>query len=326
MQATAPLPTAPPQTTWLRRMLRVWRHPHWRRLIAKFMGIKLGVLRQHRPQPLRVPRRYHRLPRTAPTLRISVVTPSYNQGRFLDQTIRSVLDQNYPQLEYIVQDGGSKDETPGILAHWRQRLAHCESGRDRGQAHAVNLGFRHATGNILAWLNSDDLLLPGALHYVGKYFQRHPEIDVVYGHRVLIDHEGRKIGRWVLPPHDDTILSWADYVPQETMFWRREIWEKVGGAVDESFQFALDWDLLLRFRAAGARFRRLPRFLGAFRVHPEQKTSAQRESVGNREMQRLYQRIHQQPMDATTCFRQMFPYLCRHALCERLHQIGLLRY
>jgi carbamoyltransferase len=327
MQTTAPPPIAPtPQTTWLRRLLRIWRHPHWRYLIARFLGVKLGVLRQYQPRPLRVPRRYHRLPRTTPTLRISLVTPSYNQGRFLEHTIRSVLEQDYPHLQYIVQDGGSSDDTRAILERWRSRLDHCESVADRGQAHAVNLGFRHAAGDVMAWLNSDDLLLPGSLHYIAKFFQRHPDVDVIYGHRVLIDEQGREIGRWVLPPHDDTMLSWADYVPQETMFWRRRVWEQVGGAMDESFQFALDWDLLLRFREAGARFYRVPRFLGAFRVHAEQKTSAQRENVGNHEMQRLYERIHQQPMDAKTCFRQMLPYLCRHAVCQRLYQIGVLRY
>jgi GT2 family glycosyltransferase len=317
---------AVPRASVLGRILHLWRDPYWGGLIRNILGVKIPALRQHAPRPLRIPAWYAQPPRTAPKLRISLVTPSYNQGRFLEATLRSVLEQEYSYLEYIVQDGGSTDESLDVIRRWQHRLAHWESVKDRGQAHAVNLGFRHATGDVMAWLNSDDLLLPGALAYVARYFERHPAIDVVYGHRLLIDHDGNEIGRWILPRHDNAILSWADYVPQETMFWRRRIWDKVGAAMDESFQFTLDWDLILRFRDARARFRRLPRFLGAFRIHPEQKTSAQRVTVGNREMQRLYERVHVRPMTALACLRQVLPYLCRHAVCERLYQLGLVRY
>ena len=111
------------------------------------------------------------------------------------------------------------------------------------------------------------MLLPGALHYVAGFFLDHPEVDVLYGHRVLIDEENREIGRWVLPAHDERTLRWADYVPQETLFWRRRVWEEVGACFDESYRFAVDWDFLLRLQRIGARFARVPRFLGAFRVH-----------------------------------------------------------
>src|SRR5207302_369335 len=147
-------------------------------------------------------------------------------------------------------------------------------------ANGLNVGFEHATGEIMAYLNSDDVLLPGALNYVANYFREHPEVDVVYGHRVVIDEYDQEIGRWVLPGHDDEVLSWADYVPQETLFWRRRIWEDAGGMIDESFRFAIDWDLLIRFRDAGARMARLPRFLGGFRVHPHQKTSKEMADIG----------------------------------------------
>src|SRR5262249_23541680 len=144
---------------------------------------------------------------------------------------------------------------------------------DEGQTQAINLGFQHTSGEIMAYLNSDDLLLPGSLAYVAGYMAAHPEVDVVYGHRILIDECDDEVARWVLPRHDDRVLTWANFVPQETLFWRRRIWERVGGTLDASFQFAMDWDLILRFREAGARFVRLPRFLGAFRVHARQKTS-----------------------------------------------------
>ena len=135
---------------------------------------------------------------TAPLF--SIVTPSFNQGQFLEETIRSVLDQNYPRLEYVIQDGGSTDESVKVIEKYRGRLAHAESRKDKGQGHAINLGFAHATkGDIMAYLNSDDLLLPGSLNYVAAYFERHPKVDVVYGHRVVINEGSREIARWVLP-------------------------------------------------------------------------------------------------------------------------------
>jgi GT2 family glycosyltransferase len=297
-----------------------------RRGLALLVGARLNRLVHYRPRPLRLPRWYYQppsLPVPPPTF--SIVTPSFNQGRFLEATIRSVLDQNYPALEYVVQDGGSTDDTLQILERYRDRLHHVESRRDNGQAHAINLGFQKAVrGDIMAWLNSDDLLLPGTLHYVAAYFARHPEVDVVYGHRIIIDTQGQEVGRWVLPPHCDTMLQWADYVPQETLFWRRRLWERVGG-LDESFQFALDWDLLLRFRQAGARFVRLPRFLGAFRVHAEQKTTAELLDKGAPEMDRIRQRLHGRPVDLEDIRRHMRPYMIRHVLYNRLYQLGLYR-
>jgi len=168
----------------------------------------------------------------------------------------------------------------------------------------------------MAWLNSDDILFPGALAYVADYFARHPDVDVIYGHRILIDENDRQIGRWLLPRHDDNVLSWADYVPQETLFWRRRIWDKVGGKVDESFRFALDWDLLIRFRDAGARFARLPRFLGGFRIHAAQKTSAAISDIGFEEMDRIRQRVLGRVPSRTEVQKAVMPYLLRHAALD----------
>jgi carbamoyltransferase len=290
------------------------------------LGPKLGVLRQYSPRPLKLPSDAANgdLPRPAPV--ISIVTPSYNQATFLERTIRSVLDQGYPRLEYIVQDGGSTDGTLDILRHHAAGLAHWESAPDRGQAHALNLGFRHATGDILAYLNSDDLLLPGAVAQVARFFAARPDVDVVYSHRLIIDTDDHEIGRWILPAHDNAVLVWQDYIPQETLFWRRCLWERVGGCMDESFQFALDWDLLLRFRDAGGRFVRLPCFLGAFRVHPEQKTSARFDELYEPEVSRLRERCHGRMVARAEVVRAVRPYLLRHVLRHHLHRIiGLVR-
>jgi glycosyltransferase involved in cell wall biosynthesis len=122
-----------------------------------------------------------------------VIIPSLNQGRFIERTIKSVLDQSYPNLEYHVQDGGSEDGTKEILACYADRLAGWESRPDTGQSQAINLGFARTSGEIMAWLNSDDIMLPGALAYVAAYFNQHPGIDVVYGHRIVINEGSREI-------------------------------------------------------------------------------------------------------------------------------------
>jgi hypothetical protein len=250
---------------------------------------KLGCLSQYRPIALK----YHRLParkcRQDRLPAIAMVTPSYNQAQYLEQTIRSVLDNGYPFLEYAVVDGGSVDESPLIVRRYSHRLTYWVSEPDRGQSHAIQKGFERVSGDIMGYLNSDDTLLPGALRLVAAYFANHPEVDVVYGHRILIDSSGLEVGRWILPPHSNEATRRADYIPQETLFWRRQLYCSAGG-VDTSFHFAIDWDLILRFQAAGGIFHRLPYFLACFRVHDSQKTSAMNESVGEAEVELLRER------------------------------------
>jgi len=304
---------------------KIYRHWRWRQFLKRLCGVRLGITPHYSPRAITVPASYTKAPSIDWPL-ISIVTPSFNQGRFLERTIRSVLDQHYPKLEYIIKDGGSSDETIDVLDRYKPSLNYSESSKDRSQAHALNLGFCHTSGEIMAYLNSDDLLMPGALHFVAAFFARHPEIDVVYGHRVMLDENDLEVGRWVLPPHDNDVLSWADYVPQETLFWRRRVWEKVGGAFDESFDFALDWDLILRFRDVGARFIRLPRFLGGFRLHPGQKTASQLAHRGLYEMNRLRERCHGRPVSYTEISRHIARYLFRHVIYHRLYLLGALPY
>lgn len=287
---------------------------------------RLATLRHHPPRPVRVPVRYRANGRLPDPPTISIVTPSFNHARFLPATIQSVLDQTYPSLEYVVQDGGSNDGTREILERYAGQLHHWDSAPDSGQTQALNLGFAHTSGEIMAYLNSDDMLLPGTLSHVAEFFRRHPEIDVVYGHRVLVDEDGMEIGRWVLPPHDDEVLSWADFVPQETLFWRRAAWEAAGNEFDESFRFAMDWDALVRLRDAGARMTRLPRFLGAFRVHDDQKTTAQGPTLGLHEMNRIRRRLHGRHVSQEEVLRHIRPYLVRHVMLDQLYRRGLLRY
>jgi GT2 family glycosyltransferase len=295
------------------------RLPAWLRLVLRWIRSWtkpwIGVLRHHEPKPLTVPASYLHTAPPEPAPTITIVTPSFEQGTFLDRTIYSVVSQNYPALEYVVQDGGSSDETLVVLRRFESLLMAWRSEPDEGQADAINRGFRDTTGEIMGWLNSDDLLLPGALAYVAQYFSDHPDVDVVYGHRLMIDEDDGHIGSWILPAHDDLALTLADYVPQETLFWRRRIWEAAGGLVDPHFRFALDWDLLLRFRAAGAKIVRVPRFVGAFRVHARQKTTVD-STVGRIECDRLRQRVHGRRVSIDEALLRLKPYLNRHV---RIH-------
>jgi hypothetical protein len=304
----------------LRRRSRRW----WLR--RKLFGRALGVLTQHQPKKLKIPRRYRREIKLENPPVISIVTPTFNTGSFIERTMLSILDQDYPRLEYIVQDGGSTDETEDVLKRHGDRLHHFEMRPDDGHAHAVNLGFEHATGNVMGFLNADDVLLPGSLHYVARYFERHPEVDLVYGHRVIIDENDMEIGRWVMPRHHDEPLRWADFVPQETMFWRRRLWERSGARMDQDWPFALDWELLVRFMDAGAKTVRLPRFLGGFRVHAAQKTTAIIDTQGGTEMRALRERIHGRKVEREEVRAALKPYMRRHVLLQKLHRAHVLRY
>lgn len=237
------------------------------------------------------PERFPRWQPSTAQLRLAIATPSYQQVHYLGQCIRSVLAQRVA-CDYSIQDGGSPDGSIALIKGFSSQLHSWESTRDSGQADAIRRAFTRLTGapeDLMAWINSDDFYLPGALAYVQAYFAHHPEVDVLYGHRIVVDERSHEIGRWFVPPHDDEVLRLNDFVPQETMFWRRRIWDKVGG-IDTSFKFAMDWDLLLRFQAAGAKIVRVPYFLACFRVHSAQKTSSQMESVGQKEIDLLRQR------------------------------------
>lgn len=315
--APPPGPAVPPRMAGR----SIFPDPVRRWLVRKYWMV-LGELDQYSPRPLR----RERFPAgTAADLPwIAMVTPSFMQAAYLERTMRSVLDQGYPRLRYAVQDGGSTDGSAEILERYATRLAARESARDGGQAEAVVRGFGKISGDIMAWLNADDLLMPGALAFVGNYFATHPDVDVIYGHRVMIDAQDSEIGRWVLPAHDPEFLRWRDYVPQETLFWRRSAWERCGG-VDPKFQFALDWDFLLRLQESGARIVRVPYFLGMFRVHAAQKTSAAYTQVGLPEITALRQRTHGDSFSRTELDRRVLDYRWEALRLALLLSLGIRR-
>ncbi len=202
---------------------------------------------------------------------ISLVTCSYQQARFLDATMRSVFDQAYPDLQYVIVDGGSCDGSAQIIANHAESLAYWVSEPDAGQTDALIKGFNQVTGEVCGWLCSDDLLLPGALAIVSEYFRVHPEVDALYGDSIWIDAEGQPIRAKKEMDFDRFVfLHDHNYIPQPSMFWRRRLYETVGG-LNPNFNLAMDSDLWDRF-AHRTRIVHLPRYLSCMRFYPEQKT------------------------------------------------------
>jgi glycosyltransferase involved in cell wall biosynthesis len=180
---------------------------------------------------------------------ISVITPSFNQADYLEDTIRSVLEQDYPRLEYIIVDGGSTDGSVEIIRRYEHRLTHWISGPDMGQTDAINKGFELATGDIYAWLNSDDTYEPGALIEAARFLQEHPEAGMVYGAAMYIDEDGKTVARYPAAPTDYAGLRrGGNTISQQATFFRAKLWKMVG-PLDPSFYYAMDYDLWVRLAA-----------------------------------------------------------------------------
>jgi glycosyltransferase involved in cell wall biosynthesis len=281
-----------------------------KRVVPKPLRPRLGSGDdQYSARPLTVPAAYLRVEPPHPAPRISVVTPIGGHNPYLERTIQSVIGQGYPELEHVVVHDGSNPDAAAIFDRSPAPLRSVQFSPDRGQASAINAGFAASSGEVMAWLNSDDVLLPGALSYVGRYLAAHPEVDVVYGHCIFLDAKDRDVGLWVTPRHCADALRWLDFLPQETVFWRRRVWDAVGG-IDESLTLAFDWDLFSRFHRSGARIVRLPRFLGGFRQHPAQRMRVQR-TTALAEQGVVRERWHERPVNGDELRARLFPYLLR---------------
>ena len=216
--------------------------------------------------------------------KISIVTPSFNQGRFIESNILSIQRQNYPALEHIAIDGGSTDDTLRILRAHEDHFAAIVSEKDDGQYYAINKGFALATGEVMAWLNSDDVYLPSALHVVGEIFRKFPQIEwLTTRFPIAISEDGRPIK--ITPVYGFTRsgflrgenlpgLGWPAtcYIQQESTFWRRSLWEKAGGHLDTQYRIAADFELWARF-FVHAELYAVDVPIGCFRRHDTQRTA-----------------------------------------------------
>jgi len=202
---------------------------------------------------------------------ISIVTPSYNQGRFIEGTIRSVLLQGYPNLEYIIIDGGSTDGSPDLIREYGKWLAYWASEPDKGQAHAINKGFQRASGEILAWLNSDDQYCMKTLRVVARHFQEQPDIGLLFGDCNTMDAEGLIVDCVRGKQSDLAQLLMANFIPQPSAFFHRRAWESVDG-LDVELHFALDYELWIRMMLNGVRSHYIPLSLSQFRWHDASKS------------------------------------------------------
>ena len=202
---------------------------------------------------------------------VSIVTPSFNQARYLEATIGSVISQDYSRLEYIIVDGGSTDGSAGIIKKYESKLAWWVSEKDRGQTDAINKGFAGAKGEILAWLNSDDTYEPGAISSAVNVLLAHPEVGLVYGDANYINVDGSIIGRFPAAQTDLARLRRGYvHIPQQTAFFRASLWRAVG-PLDPSFYFAMDYDLWVRL-AMRSQVKYVPQTWADVRLHTSGKT------------------------------------------------------
>lgn len=245
--------------------------------------------------------------------RISIVTPSLNQGRYLETTIRSVLDQNYPNLEYIIMDGGSTDESVEIIKKYADRLTFWKSERDRGQNHAITEGFKHGTGEILGYLNSDDVYFPWTLGVVAQIFSQVPQVRWLTTQTTMtVDAEGDPLTvnyamqqtrlRFYSGMTLGNFFGESGWIQQEGTFWRRELWEKAGSRMDETLERVGDFELWARMYQHGElTSTRVP--LAAYRQHDANKTILDLTIRESREILAKYPQERKYTLDQFKFFR-----------------------
>ena len=202
---------------------------------------------------------------------VTIVTPSYNQASYLEETINSVLNQTYPSIEYIIIDGGSSDGSLEIINKYASRFAKWVSEKDRGQTEAINKGFALAKGEVLAWLNSDDTFLPNTIEEAVSYLSAHPKTGLVYGDANYIDEKSKVIGKFPAAETDlHRLRRGYVHIPQQASFFRKSLWDQVG-PLDPDFFFAMDYDLWVRL-AAISELKYIPQTWANFRLHADAKT------------------------------------------------------
>jgi glycosyltransferase involved in cell wall biosynthesis len=225
--------------------------------------------------------------------KISIVTPSYNQGEYIEQTILSVIYQGYDNLEYFVLDGGSTDNTVEVIKKYEDKINYWHSKKDNGQSAAINEGFAMSTGDILYWLNSDDVLLPGTLLKIGRLFKSVTEPTLIFGNCLHYHQVNLKVrGSNVVKAQQFYKLSLYDYLIQPSTFWNRAAWE-ITGKINDDIYYVMDWEWFVRAEKAGVKFVGINDYISIFRLHDVHKTSTK--GIGNKrdiEMAEIYGRFN----------------------------------
>jgi glycosyltransferase involved in cell wall biosynthesis len=220
---------------------------------------------------------------------VTIVTPSFNQAPFLEKTILSVLEQDYPNLEYFIMDGGSTDGSLEIIKRYEDRITSWVSEPDQGQTDAINKGFARAHGQFLAWINSDDTYNPGAVREAVQFLLKHPEVGLVYSDANFIDIQENVIGKFPAAQTDHTrLMQGYVHIPQQTAFFRTDLWKKVG-PLDPTFYFAMDYDLWVRLSNLAMLVYFPGKVWANFRLHDDAKTIASDERCWP-EMLRVHRR------------------------------------
>jgi len=216
------------------------------------------------------------------SVKISIITPSYNQGQFLEETILSVLSQDYPNFEYVIIDGGSIDNSIDIIKKYEDKLTFWVSEPDKGQAYAINKGLRRSTGEILKWINSDDYLLPRSLSIAAKAFDEdNDRIGVAYGFCHMVEREGKLIEERKCVNFNADILRYGQNLfAQPASFFHRRVIEKIG-LLNENLSYAMDYEYWIRAYEAGFTFKSIKTSLAAFRLHEHSKTVSRRSLMKN---------------------------------------------
>lgn len=205
--------------------------------------------------------------------KITIITPSYNQGQFIEATIRSVLAQNYPNLEYFIFDGGSTDNTIDVIKKYDKYITYWESQKDKGQSHAINKGFKVASGDIIGWLNSDDLFFPETLQRVANYFKDKNYRKILYGEGIyLLDKYQLAIKNTTARLSNKHPITLCDFIIQPSTFWGRTVVEEVG-ELDEDLHYGFDWDWFIKANNKNIPFQMVKEDFSVYRIHAQHKSS-----------------------------------------------------
>lgn len=259
--------------------------------------------------------------------KISIISPSYNQGEFLERTILSVLNQNYPNLEYIIIDGGSNDNSVEVIKKYEKYLYYWVSEKDKGQGDALNKGFLKSTGNIIGWQNSDDVYLPGAFYKAVDIFKK-SNADIVFGDRMNINQEDKIMRRFKFTSFSLTSYWYCRMsLCNQSLFWRKELFSDIG-MIDINLSFIMDFDFFLRAGIKKKKFKHIEYFLGAFRVHKDSKSLTFDRKIIENEHRFIDKRYGKKeylkfPLKIYSILRDSFYYFVRGDFRSFLHRLFL---